>query len=396
MKRIFSLAIFGIAFLTAVSGSEQVSDTTVYLLTCAPGNETYSLWGHSAIRVVIPDTKTDRVYNWGVFDFNTPNFAWKFAKGRLNYMLGVYNYDLFIRDYLLESRSVISQKVNLTQVEKLRMMLLLQENMKPENRNYRYDFIYDNCSTRIRDIIEKLIGDKLIYPPDETENIPTFRDQINVYTKQAPWTKLGIDLLVGTPADKKAGFRNRMFLPDDLQKNLTRAIINRDRKMLPLLYPEEILLDMPTQESRKLIYTSPVFVFTLLFIILVFLSARFKASSLMTYIDIALFLIFSLIAVVMVFFSFFTDHIETRLNLNILWFNPFILLCLWSVFRAKNEVLWFRIVFFAGLIFIPLVIIFPDAINGSFVPIVCILLLRSSARAGFSWNPLSAEIVPKN
>ena len=137
---------------------EQANDTTVYLLTCASGNETYSLWGHSALRVVIQATQSDKVYNWGVFDFGTPNFAWKFAKGRLDYMLGVYNYNVFIRDYFLEKRSVISQKVNLNQVEKLRLMLLLQENMKPENRNYRYDFLYDNCSTRIRDIIEKLIG----------------------------------------------------------------------------------------------------------------------------------------------------------------------------------------------------------------------------------------------
>jgi hypothetical protein len=391
MKRILSIAILALSVFFTLTGSEQPADTSVYLLTCASGNETYSLWGHSALRVVIPAEKTDRVYNWGVFDFNTPNFAWKFAKGRLNYMLGVYNYDVFIRDYYLESRSVISQKVNLTQVEKLRLMILLGENMKPENRNYRYDFLYDNCSTRIRDIIEKLIGDKLIYPPDEPERTPTFRDQINIYTKAAPWTKMGIDLLVGTPADKKAYFRNRMFLPNDLHRGLTAAVINRDRRMVPLLQGAETLLDFPSIESRPSLYSSPIMVFTLLFILLVFLSAKFRFSSVMTYIDIAIFLIFSLIAVVMVFFSFFTDHVETRLNLNILWFNPFLLLCLWSVIKRKSDFLWFRIVFFAGLIFIPLIIILPGAINASFMPVIFILLLRSSARAGFGWNPFSSS-----
>jgi hypothetical protein len=111
----------------------------------------------------------------------------------------------------------------------------------------------------------------------------------------------------------------------------------------------------------------------------------------MTYIDIAIFLIFSLIALVIVFFSFFTDHVETRLNLNILWFNPFLLFCLWSVIRGKGELLWFRIVFLTGLIFIPLIIILPGALNASFMPVILVLLLRSSARAGFSWNPFSSD-----
>jgi Domain of unknown function (DUF4105) len=391
MIKILFIAILSLSLFGTVSGQEQPNDTTVYLLTCASGNETYSLWGHSALRVVIQATQTDKVYNWGVFDFDTPNFAWKFAKGHLDYMLGVYNYNVFIRDYFLERRSVISQKVNLNQVEKLRLMLLLRENMKPENRNYRYDFLYDNCSTRIRDIIEKLIGPKLIYPPDDPEHTPTFRDKIHEYTSIAPWTKTGIDLLLGTPTDKKASFRDRMFLPDYLQKNLTQAIINRDRKMLPLLYPEETILDMPAVEAKPLFFTSPVFVFSLLFVIIVFLSAGFRKSAVITFIDIALFLIFSLIAVLLVFFSFFTDHIETRLNLNILWFNPFLLPCLWSVIRGTYNHLWFRIVFFTSLIFVPLIFIMPDAINVSFVPVMFILLLRSSSRAGFSWNPLSVE-----
>jgi hypothetical protein len=111
----------------------------------------------------------------------------------------------------------------------------------------------------------------------------------------------------------------------------------------------------------------------------------------MNYIYIALFLIFSMISLLMVFFNFFTDHIETRLNINIIWFSPFIFLCLWSVIRGKNDYLWFRIVFFVTVLFVLLIIVIPDAINKSLVPIIFILLLRSSVRAGFSWNPLSVE-----
>jgi len=394
MKKLLLFSIFSFIMFPALRASMQLNDTTVYLLTCAPGNETYSLWGHSALRVVMPGSDYDKVYNWGVFDFATPHFAWKFAKGRLNYMLGVYGYEAFIKDYFVESRSVISQIVNLTPVEKLRLMILLDENMKPENRYYRYDFLYDNCSSRIRDILEKLLGNKLIYPPDELEQSPTFRDRIGQYTRNSPWTKMGIDLLVGTPADKKTTFRDRMFLPDDLQKNLTRAIINRDRKMFPLLYPAETILDMPATGTKPPLYGTPIFVFTVIFIFLVFLSARFKDRAFMTYMDIALFLVFSVIAILMIFFSFFTDHIETRMNLNILWFNPFILTGLISLITGKRISAWFKVIFWLALVFVPLVIIMPAMINSSFIPVIFILLLRSSARAGFQWNPLS--VAPAN
>jgi hypothetical protein len=389
MKRLIPLILLFFPLLAKAQPSTQAGDTTVYLITCSPGTETYSLWGHSALRVVMPGIKYDKVYNWGVFDFETPNFAWKFAKGRLNYMLGVYGFEAFIHDYFTDQRSVISQKINLTPVEKLRLLILLQENMKPENRYYRYDFLYDNCSSRIRDIIEKLLGDKLIYPPDEQEFIPTYRDKISEYTKGTPWTKMGIDLLVGTPADKKASFRDRMFLPDDLQKGLTRTIINRDRKMLPLLYPAETLLDFAPVAGKVSFLATPLFALTLLFILIVILSALKRKSPLMNYIDIALFLIFSVFAVLMVFFNFFTDHIETRLNLNIIWFNPFLILCLWSLIRGRKETPWFKISFFTSALYVVIFLVMPSLVNISFLPVLLILMLRSSARAGFRWNPMS-------
>ena len=112
--------------------SQSGSDTTVYLLTCSPGTATYSIYGHSAFRVVIAQTNTDQVFNWGVFDFNTPNFAWKFAKGKLNYSLGVYPYDRFIREYFIENRSVISQKINFEPAEKRKLLELIQINLLPK------------------------------------------------------------------------------------------------------------------------------------------------------------------------------------------------------------------------------------------------------------------------
>jgi hypothetical protein len=389
MKRslIITLAVFTVNF--AGLFSQVPNDTTFYLITCAPGTETYSVYGHSALRVVMPGTQSDIVYNWGVFDFNTPNFIWKFAKGRLNYMLGVYPYNRFLQDYMLENRAVISQMINLEPVEKLRLMLLLQENMKPENRNYRYDFFYDDCSTRIRDLIEKILGDKLIYPPDETDNIPTFREKINHHLTMYPWLKMGTNLLMGMQGERKTTFRERMFLPEDLQRNLTQVVINRNRKMLPLLQSAVTILDFPPPDIKPGFFASPIFIFTILFILLVVISAWLRNSAVMNYIDIAIFLAFSVISLLMIFFNFFTDHLQMRLNLNIVWFNPFIIFCLYQLITGKKNFLWFRIVFFLALVFIPLIIIIPNAILSSFVPVIFILLLRSSARSGFEWNPLN-------
>lgn len=389
MKRYFSLLLFLFVLNTIPVSSQNSNDTTVYLITCAPGTETYSVWGHSALRIVIPQTQTDDVYNWGVFDFATPNFAWKFAKGRLNYMLGVYPFDRFLQGYFFENRAVWSQEIYLQPVEKLRLMLLIQENLKPENRYYRYDFFYDDCSTRIRDLLEKIFGNKLIYPPDDEDKAPSFRTMIAEYHKNYPWLDMGINLLMGMPGERKTSFRDRMFLPYDLQKNLTRAVISRDRRMMPLLGRTETVLDFPEPENNSRLYTSPVFVFSVLLIILIVLSAFLRKSTVMNYIDIAIFLAFSVLALLMIFFNFFTDHAQMRMNLNIIWFNPVIFLCLYSLVSGKKSATWFRIVFVLSTLFVPLIIILPDAISSSLIPVILILLLRSSARSDFSWNPLS-------
>ena len=256
----------------------QATDTTVYLLTCGPGTETYSIYGHSALRIVIPEKKSDRVYNWGVFDFNTPNFAWKFAKGRLDYMLGVESLQSFLESYFFEQRFVYSQKINLNADETESLINLINENLKPENIKYRYDFFYDDCSTRIRDLLEKSVGEKLLYPPAETGKIPTFREMVGKYQNPFPWLNFGIDLIMGSPGDKKASFRDRMFLPIDMQNGLSETVINRDGKMIPLLQNPEIILDFNPPVIQQNFFTSPVFVFTLLLILIIILSASIKSK----------------------------------------------------------------------------------------------------------------------
>lgn len=392
MKRIISIAILlSIAFFRGES-SQPAGDTTIYLITCAPGTATYSIYGHSALRVVIEPGQSDIVYNWGVFDFSTPNFAWKFAKGRLNYMLGAYPFERFMQEYFFEKRSVWSQKVNLEPAEKYQLLELISINMLKENRTYRYDFFYDDCSTRIRDLLEKVTEGKLIYPTEDTENDPTFRQQLNEYQKPYPWLKLGIDLLMGSQGERKASFRDRMFLPLEMQRNLAAAVVNRDRKMMPLLNPSETLLEFDPPASLTPFYLTPLFIFSLLLIVIAMISVTYRNSLIMNYIDILLFFLFAVLAIMMLFFNFFTDHQQMKLNMNIIWFNPFVLPALVSLVRRKPGLVWFRIVFFLSLFFIPLFFVFPGAINLSFVPVIVLISLRSFARADFEWNPFRTQV----
>ncbi len=370
--------------------SQENPGTQIYLLTCGPGTETYSVYGHSALRVVIPEKNSDLVYNWGVFDFDTPNFVWKFAKGRLNYSLGVNSYKTFLREYFMDQRWVVSQKFNLETADIEKLFILLAENLKPENITYRYDFFYDDCSTRIRDLIEKVLGDDLIYPPvKQKKELTTFRALTGKYDKLYPWTKMGIDLLMGSPGDRKASFRDKMFLPVDLKNGLSELLIRRNGKMIPLLKNPEIVVDFKQIKPKESLLTSPLFIFSLLLIIVIILTGLIRGKPANNIIDIFLFSIFSVLALMMIFFNFLTDHQQMKWNLNIIWLNPFILACLAGLILKKDWQIWFRIVFYLAAVFLITLVILPQHINNSFFPLIVILLLRCSVRADFEWNPLT-------
>jgi hypothetical protein len=386
LKYLLLLLFINVQMIT----SQENPGAEIYLLTCGPGTETYSVYGHSALRIVIPEKNSDIVYNWGVFDFGTPNFAWKFAKGRLDYSLGVSSYDNFLREYFTEGRWVVSQKFNLDTADIKKLFLLIADNLKPENITYRYDFFYDDCSTRIRDLIEKALGDNLLYPPEKArKELPTFRFLTGEYEKVIPWTKLGIDLVMGSPGDKKASFRDRMFLPIDLKNGLSELLIRRNGKMIPLLTNPEIVVDFANPVVKEKLLTSPLFIFSLLLIIVIMMAGLLKGKTVNNIFDIVLFAVFSILALLMIFFNFFTDHQQMKWNLNILWLNPFIILCLASLVFKKDWFFWFRVVFFMAAGFLIFLVILPQQINNAFVPLIIILLLRSSVRAGFSWNPLA-------
>lgn len=391
MKRLVFINLFFLLVSFTSVFSQPSNDTVAYLLTCGPGTETYSIYGHSALRIVTPEKHLDTVYNWGVFDFNTPNFVWKFAKGRLDYMVIGESLKGFLQGYFFEQRFVYSQKINIDPVETRKLVSLINENLKPENIKYRYDFFYDDCSTRIRDLLEKSIGEKLKYPPAESGKIPTFRDLVGKYQNPYPWYKFGVDLLMGSTTDKRAEFRDRMFLPIDMKDELSETVIHRSGKMIPLLQNPEFLLDFDAPVIKQKFITAPPFVFTLVIILILILAAKVKNTRIIRLIDIIIYSVFSILFLLMVFFNFFTDHQQMKWNLNIIWLNPFILVCLITLILNQTGTLWFRIVFFISTAFLVLHFILPQDFNIAFLLLVLILLIRSSVRSKFDWNPLTLK-----
>jgi hypothetical protein len=392
MKKVFLIITLLLSLCLTKLYSQSGNDTLIYLITCGPGTETYSIYGHSALRIVLAEKKSDLVYNWGVFDFDTPNFAWKFAKGRLDYLLAVEPIQDFLREYVYEKRYVESQKINLTPDETAKLVSLINENLKPENLKYRYDFYYDDCSTRIRDLIEKAVGEKLLYPPATGGKSPTFREMVGKYQEPYPWLKFGIDLLLGSPSDKMTSYRERMFLPIPMQQELSEAVVNRDGKMTPLIQNPEMILDFDLPVIKKTYLMTPAFVFTIVLILVLIFSSLVKSMRLIRWFDISFFAVFSILAGMMIFFNFFTDHHQLRMNLNMLWLNPFIILCLILIMLDKDGFFWFRLLFYILVGFLAIHFVLPQSFSIANLPLLLILIIRSSVRAGFEWNPLSMHL----
>ena len=216
MKRTILYPLLTLYLLIFSNGQAIASDNDsirLSLLTCAPGEEIYSLFGHTAIRYEDPVNGIDAVFNYGLFSFNTPNFILRFSLGETDYQLGATDYAHFAAEYAFDGRSVWQQTLNLSKEEKAELIRLLQENYLHENRVYRYNFFYDNCATRPRDKIEESIDGKVIYPAEPQDGSLSFRDIVHQYCKGHPWARFGIDLCIGSEADRPITQRQMMFAP---------------------------------------------------------------------------------------------------------------------------------------------------------------------------------------
>jgi len=348
----------------------------VSLLTCAPGQELYSTFGHTAIRITDSVSRTDIVYNYGTFDFDDPNFYMKFVRGKLDYFLSVAAYPDFMYEYQEDQRSVTEQVLNLNCAQKQQIVQALEVNMQGANRMYKYDFIYDNCTTRVRDLIfGSLTGSGITKQlvPEGT----TARNLIHTYLDRGgePWSKLGIDILLGAKLDKPVDNKVAMFLPDYLLKGVDSAVINTTQ---PLVEEKRMLLDVPSPVAASWNYT-PFAVFTIICALLglVYLSPNKQAQSISRFLDSFLLYLTGLLGVLLVFMWWGTDHRMTKDNFNLLWALPTNIIA--AFFLWRNPV-WLRKYFYAAFAINAITLAawfwLPQEINVAIAPLVLLLLFR--------------------
>jgi hypothetical protein len=206
----------------------------VSLITGLPGDRVHAEFGHSAIRVRDPALGLDRAYNYGTFDFSDPYFVPKFAYGHLRYFLSTASYPAMRRAYRQAGRPLIEQRLNLTLEQRNALFRVLEINARPANRAYRYDFFFDNCSTRVRDALEKALGDALAFAPRPAPET-SFRRLLDPYVADRPLLDVGFDLALGTPADRVATAREAVFLPEYLMRSFDHATVRAGETTRPLV-----------------------------------------------------------------------------------------------------------------------------------------------------------------
>jgi hypothetical protein len=367
-----------------ISSIEPLSKKSyVALYTCAPGKELYATFGHSAIGVIDPVQNLLVVFNYGTFDFNVPHFYLKFASGKLLYKLSAGNYYRFVVEYEMEQRQMIEQRLNLSLKQRQRLLDLLVENYKPENREYQYDFFFDNCANRILEMLYLTVGDSLVYHPDKKEANLTFRDLINPYLATKPWSKFGIDIALGSVIDRQATPRETAFLPDLLSDYCTKSLINGQ----PFVTATNTLVKPSVSLEGIPFWASPLFIFWMLFTVVLALSLLSKEGNWIIA-DRIIFSTFGLIGVIVLLLWLATDHDATANNLNVLWANPLYFIYVFALGGRKvNYLKWLKLVFI-GLNLIVLLGWFwlPQQYNTCFIPLIGIMLIRLMAGLGINFE----------
>lgn len=360
---------------TALSGYAQLSsDSRIYLVTVSPGDELYSAFGHSAVWVADPQKNIDLVFNYGTFDFNTPNFYTKFMMGKLDYMLSVGRINHLLRGAKAENRSVYLQELDLDSALKSQIYAFLVNNARPENKFYRYDFLFDNCSTRIRDILEDILGEDLEWRK-EPKNL-SFRKFLKIYVKDKEWIDLGFDLILGQSLENHASAREEMFLPEELMDGFDRAYFQGR----PLLRDTRTLYEAEIVPAKTKVFT-PGTLFWFIAIIGFFLSIRqHKYGFHIKIFDRVLFFITGLIGLLIVILWFFTEHHVTVDNWNILWANPVNLVLPFLLFHRESST-WQQIYYVVFGIICFFVVGFyyalPQQLHPATFPIVLYMCFRS-------------------
>ena len=380
MKRLllFLFCICSVYSIKALS----VDSLQVSLLTIMPRpNEVYTVYGHTALRISDPSQQMDAVLNYGTFDFDSPDFLYRFLKGETDYFLSTTNYAYFLASYKRSNSTIIEQILDIPNEEKPALLEMLSTNLEPRNREYRYNFLFDNCTTRPRDIIEKFSGGKLVYT--EREEKPTFRDLIHSCTNPYPWMTFGIDLVIGNGADSLIGIRQELFLPERLMNALdSSVVINSNSSNRSIVLSSETLATAQYKEMPSYgFWDSPVkmgyaiFILYCIFIIVGwFLKRRLRLPFAI------LFLTAALAGCIIAFISFISEHPCTWPNWNLLWLHPLHFIAFIGFFFKKSYPLirWYHA---SNFVLLSLLLLgwnwIPQELNIACIPYILCLWISS-------------------
>jgi hypothetical protein len=309
--------------LSCVHFGQLSPQAKVYLLTCDPGDEIYTQFGHSAIRITDKQADIDLCFNWGMFEFDEDEFEFnmKFARGKLPYYMDIQTFPGFMAEYQYFQRTVRQCELNLTQEQKNELWLALQENYKPENRTYAYDFFFDNCASRIRDFFIKILGEHLTFGEHPAADKRTYRSIVNEYITTHPWTLFGINLVLGARIDVPVNNENLMFLPmymEDIFK-LSHTHINGQEE--PFVLNSVVLLQGNTEKNTATGWFSPaVFAWGIFCITLLLMFTKLGRA--LSIFGSTVFFAAGVLGIVLLLMWVATDHQATKANYNLLWANP--------------------------------------------------------------------------
>lgn len=347
------------------------------VITCGPGNELYSTFGHSAFRFRDPSQDIDWVYNYGTFDFDTPNFYGKFVRGKLPYALSKQRFENFLYTYQRENRFVREQLLNLSETETKALLQYLEVNNQPSNRYYKYDFLFENCATKIPDVLSTVLGPPLEYSYGHLTESRSFRDLIQGNLYWNSWSSFGIDLALGAVIDRKASGSEFSFLPKYVEQQVANASLG-DHALGGRKRP---ILDLNPPKSNAVFTATPLFwMLLILGITLVITWIDYRNQTRSSVLDFLLFFTSGTAGCLLLFLWFFTDHTATAWNANLLWAFPANVFLAFSVFsRPKGKqsihkylmLLLLFVALCAGL-WLTGVQVFSPAV----IPLWCALILR--------------------
>ena len=373
---LFCLSIHSLYCVNKTEGTKTSSEETkVSIISIGEGSSLADAFGHTGIRVI--SNGNDIVFNFGVYDFSAPNFYSNFVKGRPVYKLAVQKYEKFKDGYIYQNRYLVEHELNISEESKMNIIDLLVNNSRPENKYYTYDYLRDNCSTRVADILIDDINNKFRDDKLESEALFTYRELIHEKISENSWAALGIDLCLGAIIDKKISVRETFFIPEKLMKYMDGLIIDYSK---PITKNIIFLPDSPSKYNEE--FPKPFLVNSIISLFIILLTYfNFKNSSWNRSIDFIIYLFSGLIGVLIIYLWFFSNHFASAQNFNFLWAFPFNLAVVFALIK-KNPPLW--TINFVKLNIILLILLFIHWITGvqkyniTLLPIFISLLVRYS------------------